>query len=124
MSADARWRSPRSVSCVDPGLSVFEFHRRRRTVAIPPHVLPDLEALLSAWAEPGAGGLLFPAPEGGPIRRSNFTRRVWHPACQAVGIEGLRFHDLRHTGNTLAAATGASTRELMARMGHASPVPP
>ena len=93
----------------------------RRTVAIPPHLLPDLEAHLGAWAEPGADGLLFPAPEGGAIRRSNFTRRVWHPACQAVGIEGLRFHDLRHTGNTLAAATGASTRELMARMGHASP---
>lgn len=54
-------------------------------------------------------------------RRSNFTRRVWQPACQTVGIDGLRFHDLRHTGNTLAAATGASTRELMARMGHASP---
>jgi integrase len=35
-------------------------------------------------------------------------------------MEGLRFHDLRHTGNTIAAATGASTRELMARMGHAS----
>jgi integrase len=33
----------------------------------------------------------------------------------------LRLHDLRHTGNTLAAATGASTKELMARMGHASP---
>lgn len=32
----------------------------------------------------------------------------------------VRFHDLRHTANTLAAATGASTRELMARMGHAS----
>jgi integrase len=31
-----------------------------------------------------------------------------------------RTHDLRHTGNTLAAATGASTRELMHRMGHAS----
>ena len=29
-------------------------------------------------------------------------------------------HDLRHVGNTLAA-TGASTRELMARMGHSSP---
>lgn len=93
----------------------------RRTVAIPPHVLPDLEAHLTAWAEPGAGGLVFPAPEGGPIRRSNFTRRVWQPACRTVGVEGLRFHDLRHTGNTLAAATGASTRELMARMGHASP---
>ncbi|MFI7647708.1 integrase [Micromonospora sp. NPDC049460] len=29
-------------------------------------------------------------------------------------------HDLRHTGNTLAARTGASTRDLMARMGHDS----
>jgi integrase len=27
---------------------------------------------------------------------------------------------LRHTGNALAAATGASTKELMARMGHSS----
>jgi integrase len=33
---------------------------------------------------------------------------------------GFRFHDLRHTGNTLADATGARTRELMARMGHTS----
>jgi integrase len=38
-----------------------------------------------------------------------------------VGVEELRFHDLRHTGTTLAAATGASTKELMVRMGHASP---
>jgi integrase len=37
-----------------------------------------------------------------------------------TGVEGLRFHDLRHTGNTLAAATGASTNELMSRMGHSS----
>jgi integrase len=31
---------------------------------------------------------------------------------------GFHFHDLRHTGNHLAAASGASTRELMHRMGH------
>ena len=31
---------------------------------------------------------------------------------------GFHFHDLRHTGNNLAAASGASTRELMHRMGH------
>jgi hypothetical protein len=36
------------------------------------------------------------------------------------GIKGLHFHDLRHTGNTFAAATGASTRELMTRMGHST----
>ena len=35
--------------------------------------------------------------------------------------DGFRFHDLRHTANTIAASTGASTRELMYRMGHASP---
>jgi hypothetical protein len=29
-------------------------------------------------------------------------------------------HDLGHAGNTLAAATGASTRELIPRMGHSS----
>jgi integrase len=34
--------------------------------------------------------------------------------------EDVHFHDLRHTGNVLAAATGASTKELMARMGHSS----
>ena len=34
---------------------------------------------------------------------------------------GFRFHDLRHTANTITAAVGASTRELMHRMGHASP---
>jgi hypothetical protein len=35
-------------------------------------------------------------------------------------MEAFHFHDLRHTGNTLAAGTGASTKELMARMGHSS----
>src|ERR1019366_934969 len=63
---------------------------------------------------------MFNGPEGGPLRRSNFNRRVWLPACAKSGLQGLRFHDLRHTGNTLAAATGASTKELMARMGHSS----
>jgi Phage integrase family len=63
---------------------------------------------------------VFPAERGGPIRRSNFTRRVWTPATRAAGVEGLRFHDLRHTAATLAVAAGTSTRELMVRMGHSS----
>lgn len=32
----------------------------------------------------------------------------------------MHFHDLRHTGNALTADAGASLRELMERMGHAS----
>jgi integrase len=34
---------------------------------------------------------------------------------------GSAFHDLRHTGQTLAAATGATVKDLMRRLGHASP---
>ena len=33
----------------------------------------------------------------------------------------MHFHDLRHTGNDLTAATGATLREMMDRMGHSSP---
>jgi integrase len=54
------------------------------------------------------------------LRRSNFGRRVWLPALARAGLPEIHFHDLRHTGNLLTATAGASLRELMARMGHAS----
>jgi integrase len=43
-----------------------------------------------------------------------------HEGCWG-GVEGLRFHDLRHSAATLALAAGANTRELMERMGHTLP---
>jgi integrase len=45
---------------------------------------------------------------------------AWPQAVMSVGAEGLHFHDLRHTGNTFAAAAGAGIKDLMARMGHDS----
>jgi len=56
----------------------------------------------------------------GPGEGAQPSRRVWIPTTRAAGLEGLRFHDLRHTAATLAVAAGASTRELMVRMGHSS----
>jgi integrase len=50
------------------------------------------------------------------LRRSNF-RDIWIKATADAGLAGVYFHDLRRTGNTMAAATGASLRELMERMG-------
>lgn len=91
-----------------------------RTVAIPAAILPDLAAHLDEHSAPGPDGLVIPGPGGVPFRRGTFYTE-WKNALRSVGIEGLRPHDLRHTGNTLAASTGASTKELMARMGHASP---
>jgi integrase len=92
----------------------------RRTVSIPDVLISDLEAHLENFAAPGPDGLVFCSEDGKPANRKTFYR-AWNHATEACGLDGFRFHDLRHTGNTLAAATGASTKELMARMGHASP---
>lgn len=44
-------------------------------------------------------------------------------ACAAtIGRNDLRLHDLRHTGLTWSAATGATLAELMHRAGHKSSV--
>ena len=42
------------------------------------------------------------------------------PRAVRAGLEGVHYHDLRHTGNTFAATTGVGIRNLMARMGHDS----
>ncbi|MFF5492329.1 site-specific integrase [Streptomyces aquilus] len=91
----------------------------KRTVSIPAAIVPDLREHLKRYAEPGADGRVFVGAKGATPRRNHFNR-LWHKACADAGIKGLHFHDLRHTGNTLAASTGASTRELMARMGHST----
>jgi integrase len=93
----------------------------RRTVTIPEAILDAVSAHLETYADPGPDGLIFRGPRGGVLREANFVNDVWRPATRNFGLEHLHFHDLRHTGNTLAAATGASLRELMVRMGHASP---
>lgn len=49
----------------------------RRAVAIPPHIIGDLEHHLAMYAQPGAHSLVFVGPKGGPLRRNNFASRVW-----------------------------------------------
>ena len=89
-----------------------------RTIAIPMVIIPEIEMHLAS-VEERPDALLFTTTSGAPMRRASLYT-AWKRAIAANGIDGLRFHDLRHTGNTLAAATGASTKELMSRMGHAS----
>lgn len=94
----------------------------RRTVALPAVLVAELErhrAVFGGGAD--SDGYVFKSAEGSPLERSNFRQRVWLPATRSVGLDGLRFHNLRHTAGTLAARTGATTKELMARLGHASP---
>lgn len=70
--------------------------------------------------KPNAMGLIFPSPEGQIINGSNFRKRVFKEACKEAGLDGLRFHDLRHTYAALMVAAGAHPKYLQAQMGHSS----
>ena len=91
----------------------------KRDVNIPPHLMPAVRDHLASHAKPGQDALLFPAVHGGHMNPASL-RRAYHPAREAAGRPDLRFHDLRHTGAVLAAATGATLAELMARLGHST----
>jgi integrase len=90
-----------------------------RTVSIPATILPDVAAHLAEHTKPDPDALVFTGIKGGPLRRSGFNKLSgWPHVVTGMGLPGLHVHDLRHTGNTLAADMGVSLRNLMARMGH------
>jgi integrase len=93
-----------------------------RTVTLPAAARQALAAHLAGYVPEDPEALVFTGEKGAVLRSGNFRRAVdWSAAVRAAGMPaGFHFHDLRHTGNNLAASTGASTRELMYRMGHAS----
>jgi len=92
----------------------------RRVVVLPAAIRPALADHLAAFAVDHPDALVFTSPAGMPLRPSNFRRRVWYQALAEAGLPGIHFHDLRHTGKAFTAATGATLRELMDRMGHSS----
>lgn len=109
-----------------------------RDVTIPPHLVPLVKAHLDEHAQPGPSGLLFPGANGAQVSQSTLNgkpgrRRIikgrivnesatgFCKAREAAGRPDLRLHDLRHTGGTLAAQTGATLAELMQRLGHSTP---
>jgi integrase len=93
-----------------------------RSIALPAAILPELRAHLGTdgFAEPGADGRLFVGPKGATPKRQNFNR-IWRDALTKAGANpDLHLHDLRHTGGTLTAQTGATLKEIMSRIGHSS----
>jgi integrase len=91
-----------------------------RDVAIPPHVIPLIKAHLTKYVDSKRDSLLFAADHGGHLQPSTLYRH-WYKARAKAKRDDLRWHDLRHSGAVLAAATGASLAELMARLGHSTP---
>ena len=93
----------------------------QRTVALPEQVIEELGIHLERFTRKDEAAYVFTSENGQPIDRNNFRKRIWLPVASVMGLEELRFHDLRHTAGTLAARTGATTKELMVRLGHSSP---
>jgi integrase len=104
----------------------------RRRVPIPAFLVDELTDHLAGVDD---GALVFANPDGSPLRANNWRRRIWQPACIAVGrgeivestttkngetYEGLRPHDLRHTAISLWIAADASPKDIARRAGHAS----
>ncbi|MFI6492319.1 tyrosine-type recombinase/integrase [Streptomyces sp. NPDC050564] len=73
-----------------------------------------------AWAAFLDHGHVCVEPQGGQLRRSNFRDDRVTARKAAGGTSELHFHNLRHTGKTLASTAGAGARELMPRIGHSS----
>jgi integrase len=71
-------------------------------VPIPEVIISVVRWHLSCFAQPGDEGLVFTSPTGRPLRHSAFRQRVWLKALSTAGLADLHFHDLRHSGNTLA----------------------
>lgn len=91
-----------------------------RDVAIPPHLIPQIQEHLSKFVGAKRDSLVFPNENDGHLQPSTLYRH-WYKARAEAGRPDLRWHDLRHSGAVLAAATGASLAELMARLGHSTP---
>jgi len=92
-----------------------------RDVTIPPHVRQAVVDHLRQHVGRGPDALLFPDPETGGHLREWSYRRAFKPIMAGLGYPSFRVYDLRHTGATFAAQSGATTKELMNRIGHTTP---
>ena len=92
----------------------------KRVVTVPPHIVSSLGRHLEAYVRAPSSAPLLTGPKGGRLGRHPL-HAAWCAARESIGRPEVHFHDLRGAGLTWAATQGATTRELMARAGHASP---
>lgn len=91
-----------------------------RDVTVPPHIVPAVVDHLNEYVGRGRDSLLFVGKADGVLDEWTL-RRTFKAAAESIDRPTLRFHDLRHQGAVMAARAGATTRELMDRLGHTTP---
>lgn len=93
-----------------------------REVVITPSLVVQLRRHKLASGYSQTGDFVFVSQTGGPWHIRNARRRAFEAACEAAGIEGVRFHDLRHTYASLLIAQGEDATYVSDQMGHSSPM--
>lgn len=100
-----------------------------RAVVIPTAVSAELERwrqFQEEYAEKYKGlfenslSLVFTNPIGHAVNGGNFTTRHYRAICKAAGIDGVRFHDLRHFWASSALAKGVPVTAVSEQLGHSS----
>lgn len=86
-----------------------------RTVRLPGGIAFQLSSNLLSPGTPR--GPMFTRPDGKPVT-AGMLQRAFRASARAAGLGEFHLHDVRHSGLTLAAQMGGTTRELMARAGH------
>ena len=69
------------------------------------------------WDNPH--GLVFTGEAGGPMSHSGTDKR-FRVLCAAAGLEGVRFHDCRHTYAVNDIRAGDDIKTVQSNMGHAT----
>ena len=64
------------------------------------------------------GDLVFPSPRGEMWGGNNFLARVFNPARRRAGLQGMNFHDLRHTYASLLVAANVQPMVVAEQLGH------
>ncbi len=91
-----------------------------RTLVVPDVLADELRQHLATWVDDGDDALVFTAQHSGDTPTKMVWRRAWDKARAGAEV-ACTFHDLRHVAGTLNAVAGATLKESMARLGHASP---
>ncbi len=95
-------------------------NRSKRTIHLPDPLIESLRDHLDRNYRIGSNpNVIFTAPDGGPVRYTNWRRRIWVPATNRAGFNGLRFHELRHSHASFLIDAGIDPVRVSRRLGHA-----
>lgn len=93
-------------------------NRKTREVRVPATLVAPLRAQI---AEREPGDYVFSVGTGGPLRRGNFSKRVFAPARDLAEIDDdATLHSLRHSFASICLTSGVPPKQVQDWMGHHS----